>query len=77
MAEGYRQMETDIWGIAEKVLFAEQQEELSQLIMQWRESNPERMAFNYVCFSAFIEQPRKSTLLKRGKAGDLFKSVQR
>jgi len=76
MIKGYRQMETDIWDIAKKVLFVEQQEELRQLIMQWRESNPERTSFNYLRFSAFIEQPRKSTLLKRGKAGGLFKSVQ-
>jgi len=76
MAKGYRQMEADIWGIAAKVLFVEQQEELRQLIMQWRESNPKRTAFNYLRFSAFVEQPRKSTLVKRGKAGGLIKSVQ-
>jgi len=76
MAKGYRQMEADIWGIAAKVLFVEQQEELRQLIMQWRESNPKRTTFNYLRFSSFIEQPRKSTLVKKGKAGGLIKSVQ-
>lgn len=76
MAKGYGQMETDIWGIAAKVLVEEQQEELRQLILKWREKNPEQVVFNYVRFSGFAAQPRTSTLVKRGKAGGLFKSIR-
>ena len=75
MAKGYRQMEADIWGIAAKILSVEQQEEMRQLITQWRENNPERTAFHYLRFSTFVKQPRKSTLVRRGKAGGRCKDL--
>ena len=76
IANGYRQIEADIWGIATKILSAEQQEELRQLIKQWRKDNPERTALHYLRFSTFVKQPKKSTLVRRGKTGGLIKSVQ-
>jgi hypothetical protein len=76
MARGYRHMETDIWAIAVKVLAKEQQEELRQIILQWRKQNPDKVIFNYLRFSDFAAQRRNSTLVKREKSGGLFKSVQ-
>jgi len=73
---GFRQMETDIWRIAAKVLTKEQQEELRQLILYWRKNNPDKVVYNYLRFSDFAAQRRNSTLVKKTQAGGLFKTVK-
>ncbi len=73
---GFKQLESDIWRIASKVLIKEQQEELRQLILVWRKNNPDKVVYNYLRFSDFAAQRRNSTLVKKVQAGGLFKTVQ-
>ncbi len=76
LAEGFQQMEKDIWSIAAKVLTSEQRGELRQLILLWRKNNPDKVVYNYLRFSDFAAQRRNSTLVKKVQAGGLFKTVQ-
>ena len=76
MIKGFRQLETDIWKISSKVLTNEQQQELRELIFQWRKQNPNKVIYNYIRFSDFSAERRKSTLVKKEKTGGIFKSVQ-
>ena len=73
---GFRQVEKDIWQIAAKVLSEEQQAELRQLILLWRQNNPDKVVYNYLRFGDFAAQRRNSTLVKKVQAGGLFKTVQ-
>lgn len=73
----FRQLETDIWKIAAKILSSEQQLELRTLILEWKKRNPDQTVFNYVRFSDFAANRRTSTLVEKGKTGGLFKSVQK
>jgi elongation factor P hydroxylase len=74
--KGYRKLEGDIWKIAAKILSNEQQLELRALILEWKKRNPDQVVYNYVRFSDFAADRRTSTLVKKGKTGGLFKSVQ-
>ncbi len=76
LADGFRQLEKDIWRIAAKVLSQEQQGELRQLILLWRKNNPDKVVYNYLRFSDFAAQRRDSTLVKKLQTGGLFKRVQ-
>jgi hypothetical protein len=76
LAAGFRQLEQDIWSIAAKVLTSEQRGELRQLILLWRNNNPDKVVYNYLRFSDFAAQRRNSTLVKKVQAGGLFKTVQ-
>jgi hypothetical protein len=76
LADGFRQLEKDIWRIAAKVLTQEQQGELRQLILLWRKNNPDKVVYNYLRFSDFAAQRRNSTLVKKVQTGGLFKTVQ-
>jgi len=76
MIEGFRELETDIWQISLKVLTNEQQQELRELILQWRKQNPSKVIYNYIRFSDFAAERRKSTLVKKGKTDGVFKSVK-
>jgi hypothetical protein len=76
MARGFGELEKDIWQIAAKVLSIEQQHEVRGLIVEWRKQNPDKIIYNYFRFSDFAADRRKSTLVKKGQTGGLFKSVQ-
>jgi len=76
MIEGFQELETDIWQISSKVLTNEQQQELRELIFQWRKQNPSKVVYNYIRFSDFAAERRKSTLVKKGKTDGVFKSVK-
>jgi hypothetical protein len=76
MAQGFGQLEKDIWQVAAKILSIEQQQELRSLIQGWRKRNPDKVIYNYFRFSDFAADRRKSTLVKKEKTGGLFKSVQ-
>ncbi|UCH23117.1 MAG: hypothetical protein JSU83_07900 [Deltaproteobacteria bacterium] len=73
--KGFQKAEEDIWLIAKQVLNPEQQEELSAIIKEWRQDNPEVTFFSYVRFSDFASERRKSKLAKT-KAKGIFKSVE-
>ncbi len=76
MIEGFQELETDIWQISSKVLTNEQQQELRKLIFQWRKQNPSKVVYNYIRFSDFAAERRKSTLVKKRKTDGIFKSVK-
>ena len=76
VANGFRQLEKDIWSIAAKVLSDQQRGEMRQLILLWRKNNPDKVVYNYLRFSNFAAQRRNSTLVKKVQAGGLFKTVK-
>jgi hypothetical protein len=76
MARGFGELEKDVWQIAAKILSIKQQHEVRGLILEWRKRNPDKIIYNYFRFSEFAADRRKSTLVKKDKAGGLFKSVQ-
>jgi len=73
---GLKQLEADIWSIAAKVLTKGQQKELRGLITDWHKNHPDMVVYNYIRFSDFAADRRKSTLVMKEKTGGLFKSVQ-
>jgi len=75
-AKGFGELEKDIWQIAAKILSIEQQHEVRGLIVEWRKQNPDKIIYNYFRFSDFAADRRKSTLVKKGETGGLFKSVK-
>jgi len=76
IVQGFRELEKDIWRIAAKILSIEQQQELRGLIEEWRQRNPHMTAFSHFRFGHFAADRRKSTLVKKGQTGGMFKSVQ-
>ena len=76
MVDGFRELEEDIWSIAEKVLTREEQNELRRLIRNWRKEHPDQLIFSYLRFTDFDEERRKSTLSKAAKPRGLLKSVK-
>ena len=76
VANGFRQLEKDIWSIAARVLSDQQRGEMRQLILLWRKNNPDKVVYNYLRFSDFAAQRRNSTLVKKVQAGGLFKTVK-
>ncbi len=77
MILGFRNLETDIWGIAAQILTKEQQSELRRIIMEWRKSHPNQKYFSHLRFSEFGTKRHDSKLVKKGETGGLFKSVQK
>jgi hypothetical protein len=76
MVKGFRLLEADVWRIVEKVLPTEGQEELRDLIRQWRQDYPGQLAFSYIRFSDFAAMRRQSTLAKTVASGGVFASVR-
>ena len=70
----YRTLEEDIWGIADSVLTADQQNDLRVLINQWRKDNPDQIYPWYVRLSEFSGQ-RAARLNSLKKTGGLLKEV--
>ena len=77
MAAAYRQLETDIWAIAARILTKAQQWELRNLILSWHKLNPKKLKFNLVRFNDFAPDRHASTLVEKKKAGGLFQSVDK
>jgi hypothetical protein len=77
MIRAFRQAEEDIWQIVRKVLAPEEQQELMEMIREWRRSHPEQVFFSYLRFSDFAATRQKSTLVKAVESGGLFGSVKK
>lgn len=75
MVDRFQSMEQGIWAIVSKVLTGEEQEELRDMITEWRRDHPKQVAFSHIRFSVFAEWRKKSTLAKGEKPSGLFKSV--
>ena len=74
IAEGLRKAERDIREVSAKVLSPEQQNELEDILIEWRKNNPEVLFFPSIRFSEFSAS---RTGLEKGKASGLFKSVEK
>ncbi len=77
LTKAFRDMETDIWNVGARVLDREQQEELRQVIVTWREHNPDMRLVTGVRFGNIAPQAGKSSLAEAQKPGGLLGQVQR
>ncbi len=72
LLEVFRRFEADIWAIAAKVLTPEQQQDLRNLIQEWRKRHPDQRYVAAVRFGDFSEHIGKSTLADAQRSGGLF-----
>lgn len=80
--ESLGRLEDKIWAIAGRVLTTEQQDNLSQLIAEWRRTHPEQRIVSDIRFSGFRKMQHVSHLFKNiplissmGKAVDTAKEL--
>jgi len=71
-----RKLERDIWNMAGGILTAEQQTELRESIVKFREEHPELTNFSQTAFND-LPSTGKSSTLRRRNGGGMFKSVRR
>ena len=76
MVAGFRKAETDIWNIVALVLNPDQQQQLMELIKEWRRNHPQELQFSYLRVSDFATERAKSKLSEVWKPSGLFKSVE-
>ena len=76
IVQGYRRLEDDIWQIGAKLLSKEQQNELHDLMEEWRRDHPKQTTFAYMRFGEFAAGRQMQSLIKDDKKSGLFKSVQ-
>ena len=76
MVAGFRKADTDIWQIVALVLKPDQQQELLELIKEWRRNHPQELQFSYVRVSDFAAERAKSRLARIWQPSGLFKSVE-
>ncbi|MFQ5993058.1 MAG: hypothetical protein ACE5NA_11540 [Nitrospiraceae bacterium] len=69
MIKAWRNLEANIWSIANRVLTSEQQDEMVNLIKEWRDSNRDIVAVAFIRFDDFAESRRKSALEKAAESG--------
>ena len=74
--EAYRDLEADIWGIADDVLTQEHQQQLAELVTEWRRENPEVVYPWYVRLSNFSGQ-RAASLNAVKQSGGMLAEVAR
>ena len=72
LPEFYRQMEKEIWAIAEKVLIPRYQKELRDLIHRWRARHPNQSYMGGVGFDSFADMLGDSDFKDAGKPGFLL-----
>ena len=71
----FEKLERDIWQVAAPILDADQQQELRERIMSFREANPELSTFSHLRFADFPSRRPESTLKKK-RSGGIFSSVR-
>jgi len=74
--EGLITSEKDVWQILGNVLSTDQQQELINIIKEWRRNHPEMLIFSYIRFAEFAADRRSSKLSRGNKVGGIFKSVE-
>ena len=67
--EVFRKGEAEIWALAAKVLDQEQQQELRNMIREWRASHPEQVVVAHMRFSDFAALRRESPLADAARSG--------
>ena len=76
MLTAFKQLETDVWSIAAKVLTPSEQKALRNLISQWRRDHPNQFAFSHIRFSDFAAERHGAHREEGEKPAGLFKSVK-
>ncbi len=76
MVAGFGKAEKDIWNIVAMVLKPDQQQELLDLIKDWRRDYPKELQFSYLRVSDFAAERATSRLARIWKPSGLFKSVE-
>ena len=76
MVAGFRKAEADIWNIVALVLNPDQQQQLMELIKEWRRNHPQELQFSYLRVSDFATERARSKLSEVWKPSGLFKSVE-
>jgi len=75
MLDTYQRLEDDIWSIAAKYMTPDQQRDLRDVIIAWRESNPHQVGVDFIRFDDFGALGRKPTLEEARKPGGLLAPV--
>jgi hypothetical protein len=70
-----KKLEEEIWKVSDDYLTPEQQNELWELIKEWRAENPERKKVEFVRFSSFGTLERKPALAGAGQLDGLLTSL--
>lgn len=73
--ETYQRLEEDIWSIAAKYMTPEQQQDLQDVIIAWRENNPHKVGVDFIRFDDFGALGRKPTFEEARKPGGLLAPV--
>lgn len=76
MVDAFKNMETDVWGMAAKVMTPPQIQEFRDLILDWYSDNPGQVAVDYIRFSDFGDLGKKPNLKEIQKPGGLLAPVR-
>ncbi len=76
MLTAFKQLESDVWSIAAKVLTPSEQKDLRNLINQWRRDHPNQFVFSHIRFSDFAAERHGASRREGEKLTGLFKSVK-
>ncbi|OIQ50767.1 hypothetical protein BerOc1_02709 [Pseudodesulfovibrio hydrargyri] len=73
----FREVERDVWQLADRIMTPEQEGELIRIIKQWREKYPDSVSVSYVRFEDFGELGLKPSMSRLQAPGGLFASVEK
>ena len=73
----FKEVEEDVWQLADRIMTPDQKEELVRVIKQWRAKYPNSVSVNYVRFEDFGELGLKPSMSKLQTPGGLFASVEK
>lgn len=76
VVKALQKLDADIWSVAARVLTPDQQQELRDLIAQWRQDNPSVIGVTFVRIADFGESRGKSTLLEAAQPGGFLAPVE-
>lgn len=76
MVDAFKNMETDAWNLAARVLTPAQREEFRDLILDWYSDHPGQVAVDYIRFSDFGGIGKKPNLKEIQKPGGLLAPIR-
>jgi len=76
IVDAFKKMENDAWNLASQVMTPQQLEELRDLILDWRASNPGMVSVDYIRFSDFGDLGKKPNLKEIQKSGGLLAPIR-
>jgi len=76
MIEAYRSLEEDIWGVMDGVFTEEQQQQLRELVSEWRERNPDHTSIGYLSLAELGDARAVSILVAASEPGGMLAPVR-